>query len=441
MPADLPDTPQSPTVGRLATGRVTSPAARTPVWILNHYAVGPGMVGGTRHYALARQLVSLGYDVTIFAADWNHLEKRRTTVGSRRNFTTEHVDGVRFVWLRTTPYWKNDWRRVLNILSYGACALWHGLKTPTRIGLKRPAVIVGSSVHLLAVCVGRLLAWRHRTGFVMEVRDLWPQTAIDVGALSANGIPARVLRMVERYLYRHSDRIITLLPFASEYICPLGVPQERVVWISNGVDLSMYPPVEPKVDETGTFDIYFAGNHGHMDGLDVILETAALLQRAGVGRIRFVLVGNGTEKQNLVERSHQLGLTNVEFKDAVPRGQVLEILRNADACIIINHDLSLYRFGISSNKLFDYLAVGRPVILVGDVRGNIVEASGCGVTVKTCDPEQVAQACRQLLAMPPEARHQMGLCGREYVERQYDYRVLGSVLAACVNAVSRTETG
>jgi glycosyltransferase involved in cell wall biosynthesis len=406
---------------------------RKRLWIFNHYAVGPDLPGGTRHYNLGRELVRHGYDVTIFASNWNHRQRKMHRLKNGRIWAIESIDGVRFVWLRTFPYYNNDWRRVLNILTYSVRAFLLGLKLPQQsTNVQPPEIIIGSSVHPLAVFVGRFLAWRYRGCFITEVRDLWPQTLIDIGALSASSLVAQVLRIGELFMYRSSDRIITLLPLAHEYICQRGIPREKIVWIANGVDLTLYPTNSEIKAPNEKFSIFYTGSHGVIDDLEAILKAAEVLQLKGTKSIRFVLVGDGADKPRLVARSRELNLSNVEFWDMVAKNLIPVVLKEADACILINKDLPLYKYGISSNKIFDYLASGKPVIMVGNIPGNIVEETGCGITVKPNDPESLAQACIRLSQMTAEERYGVGVRGRQYVEQHYSYEILGNRLAECI---------
>lgn len=407
------------------------------VWIFNHYAVGPDLPGGTRHYNLGRELVGRGYDVTIFASNWNHRQKNMHRLENGSIWTIESIDGVRFVWLRTFPYYCNDWRRVLNILTYSVRAFLLGLKLPKRLNdVQTPEVIIGSTVHPLAVLVGRLLAWRYRAYFITEVRDLWPQTLIDMGVLSPSSLLAHVLRIGELSMYRNSDRIITLLPLAHEYICQKGIPREKVIWIANGVDLTLYPSITEIKVLNETFSIFYTGSHGIIDDLEAILKAAEVLQLKGIKSIRFVLVGDGADKPRLMDRRRELSLVNVEFWDMVPKNLVPGVLREADACILINRDLPVYKYGISPNKIFDYLAAGKPIIMVGNIAGNIVEEADCGITVQPNDPESLARACLSLSQMTAEQRYEMGLRGRQYVEQHYSYEILGNRLAECIEEAS-----
>lgn len=406
------------------------------LWVFNHYAHPPDLPGGTRHFDLGRELMRRGHRVAIFASSFHHALHREVRLGPGERWKVEDVDGLKFVWLRTPPYQKNDWRRVLNMLSYMFRAWWLGRRLPKLVpDIGRPDVVVGSSVHLLAVLAAYWVAKRHKAKFIMEVRDLWPQTIIDMGELSEGSPVVRLLRVLEKFLYRRAERIIVLGPQMSEYIVACGVSQERIVWIPNGVDLSRFDSAAiPEVSHEG-FRVMYLGAHGQANALDVLLEAAKIVQDRGSHEIRFVLVGDGPEKPGLMTLAQELGLSNVEFREPVPKTEVPKTLHEADATVFILKDLPLYRYGISLNKLFDYLAASKPLIVGGSPKNNPVEEADCGLTVPLRDPQALAEAVIKLYQMPEEERKAMGRRGREYVEKYHDIAKLAERLEEVLEEV------
>ena len=206
------------------------------IWILNHYAITPDLPGGTRHFDFGKELAKRGHKVTIFASSFRHSLFKETKLYGNSNYAIDKIsDGFRFVWVKTVPYKVNNWKRVLNMLSYS----WRVYETAKFLSLERPDVIVGSSVHLFAVLTAYLLSLHFRAHFIMEVRDLWPQTLVNMGISKWHPFVVS-LSFLEKFLYRRARKIITLLPKAHKYIESLAISTEKVVWISNGVDLSTF---------------------------------------------------------------------------------------------------------------------------------------------------------------------------------------------------------
>jgi glycosyltransferase involved in cell wall biosynthesis len=391
------------------------------LWILNHYAVPPGLPGGTRHFELARQLVLRGHRVTILASSFEHFAARTSNEGQWPIRMEEH-DGVTWIWIPTRPYLRNDWRRAAGMVDYLRGCLRQGRRAVGRGELERPDVILGSSVHLLAVLAAYRLSRRLRTRFVMEVRDLWPQTLVDLGGFAPRHPIVLALGLLERFLYRRADRIVTVLPFAGEHIGRFA-PAERIVWIPNGVDLTRFPAALFETRNGGSFCVGYVGAFGKANALHVVLAAAEELERRSA-TVRFLLVGEGPHRERLEGLVRERGILSVRFVGAVPKDEIPGLLASMDACVAVLQDLPLYRFGISLNKLADYLAAGRPVVLAGRPANNIVSESGAGITVAPEDPRALADAIEQLMAMDPATRRQLGERGRAFVAAHRDWRSL-----------------
>jgi len=301
----------------------------------------------------------------------------------------------------------------------------------------QPDLVIGSSPHLLTPVAALCVARHFRVPFVMEVRDLWPHTIIDMGKLGERNPMIKALQALERFLYRRAERIITLLPSAHEYITACGIPREKIVWIPNGVDLSRFENLEPGSSRGEGFTVMYLGAHGQANALDVLIHAAKAIRDRGRSEIRFVLVGDGPEKPRLIELSHELGVHNVEFRKPVPKTEVSKVLDTADATVFILHDIALYKYGISLNKLFDYLAAGKPLILAGESANNPVEEAQCGLTVQPRDPEALAEAVIKLYKMAPAERVAMGRRGRAYVEEHHDIRKLAEKLERVLGGAVR----
>lgn len=399
------------------------------VWILNHYA-GTASSPSTRHYDLARQLVQRGHTVTIFAAGFHYQKFVEERLEPGQAWRQEFHDGVRFVWIRTFPYRGNEWRRAVNMLSYAFRVI--------RVGRTldgKPDVIIGSSVHPFAVVSAYFLSLMKRSRFVFEVRDLWPQTLIDMGALSPRSPVAWGLKKLEKFLYRNADTIITLLPYAHEYITRLGIPREKIVWIPNGADLSRYQGMRPYEGGTsGIFTIMYLGAHGRANALDVVIDAAKIIQSKGLNHIRFVFVGEGPEKENLMRSVEKKLVKNVEFREAVPKNELFLVMSEADAFVFNLEDLPLFSYGISSNKLFDYLASGRPILFSGNTANDPVREAGAGLSVPARSPERLAEAVVQLVGLTALERVGMGKSGLAYMKEKHDIRVLASAFEKVLSA-------
>lgn len=404
------------------------------VWILNHYAQEPGGAGGTRHFHLAQHLARHNWQVNVIAASVE-LNSGRQRLEPQETVRHEQFAGVPFLWVRTPEYKGNGRGRMLNMLSYSMRVL---MRKTTR-DLPPPDVVIGSSVHPFAAMAAALLARRFGVPFVFEVRDLWPQTLVDLGRLREDALVTRVLRWLEQWLYRRAVRIVVLLPRAWEYIVPLGVAREKIVWIPNGVDLTLFPRVRQSERKgSGAFTLMYFGAHGQANGLDNVLQAMALVrERPGGQDIRLRLIGEGPLKQELMEQASRLGLDSVTFEPSVSKSKIPALAAQADAFVIAVLALpNLYRYGISMNKLFDYLAARRPILIASSASNNPVEDSGAGLTVEPGSPEALAQAIIAIASLSPSEREKMGERGRAYVEENHGFEQLAGQLATMLNEIT-----
>jgi glycosyltransferase involved in cell wall biosynthesis len=384
------------------------------LWV-NHFAVSPDMGGGTRHFEMARELVRRGWSVTIAASDF-HLHGRvylRRPSAEDRAPRVELLDGVTFAWLWAAPYERNDWRRVWNWVSFGR-SLWKWSGRDDR-----PDVIVGSTPHLFAAVAAWRAARRHRVPFVLEVRDLWPESLAVGGA--RRGPIYWALHVLARLLYRVADRIVVLAPGVRDFLARAGIAPERIVLAPNGVDVAAYAasPQAPRA----TLRLVYAGAHGPANGLEAVLDAAALLRSEP--RVAFDLVGDGPSKPALVESARFRALHNVRFHDPISKLAMPAFLTACDAGLMVLKDVPLFAFGVSPNKLFDYWGACLPVVcnVPGDVAGMLHESDG-GVQARDASGEALAEAIRRLLALPPAERAAMGERGRAWVVRERDRPLL-----------------
>ena len=399
------------------------------VWILNHYAQTPTGSGATRHYYFAKNLEAYGWTASIIAAsvEMHTKEQRLSKMQLKR---LEVINGVPFLWLKTPSYTRNNWRRMLNMLAFGVHAI---IPFATKY-LVRPDAIIGSSVHPFAALAGAIIAWRRHVPFLFEVRDLWPQTLIDMGYLRPESFVTNIFQHLELWLYKRASTIIAVLPQAYEYIVPLGIAREKIIWIPNGVDMQAFPQPRPPTPNPAVFTLMYFGAHGRANGIENTLEAMACLNKLALPLpIKLRLIGDGPDKSQLIEKAKTLGLTNVSFEPPVPKSKIPTLAQEADAFVFNILNLPLYRFGISLNKLFDYMASGRPIIYAGSASNDPVAEAQAGLTVPPENPQAMAEAIVQLMAMSPELREEMGGRGRRYVEEKHSFAYLSQKLATALD--------
>jgi glycosyltransferase involved in cell wall biosynthesis len=394
------------------------------IWIFFHYASTPDQPYAGP-YDLSKCLVGKGHEVTIFASSFSHYKFKELRLKSGEKWKIEDVNGVKFVWIKTPAYCRNDWRRILNMLSYG----WGSFRIAGRFK-EKPDAIIGVTNHPIGALSGYCVSAIKRCRFFFEVRDLWPLTLVQFGLLKERSAIAWAMFRLEDFLFKKAEKIIMVWPRMDEYGLEKGVAREKFVWIPQCVDLKRYDSMRPYDGNfSRAFTVMYLGGHVNANAIEVILRAARVLQMQAFNGARFVFVGDGQEKRNLMKLATDLRLHNVEFRDVVPRRDLPNVMNEADAFVLSMKNLpGLYKYGISWNKLSDYLVAGRPILLAGDPAYNPVNIADAGISVPPQDPDALANAVKQLVAMSPEARARMGANGKRYASQFHDAAMLADRL-------------
>jgi glycosyltransferase involved in cell wall biosynthesis len=387
--------------------------------------------GGTRHHELARYLAAQGHQVTVIASTVSYLTGKAEVA----KVVSEAAQGGGCVTvLRARTYsalHRSFVHRVFSFLSFMASSFWLGYK------VRQVDLVWGTSPPIFQGVTAWLLARLKRAPFLFEVRDLWPAFAIQVGVLR-NPLLIRLSQWLERFLYRHADRVMVNSPGFIEHVRGLGA--RRVELVPNGVDVEMFDPYASGITFRqehgleGRFVALYAGAHGLSNDLSLLLAAAKRL--GDRPEINIVLLGDGKEKPALMAQATELGLANLRFLPPVPKAGMAEALAAADACIAILKPIPLYAT-VYPNKVFDYMAAGRPVILAIDgVIRQVVEDAQGGIFSPPGDAAAMAQAILRLADDLSQAR-QMGLNGRAYVEAHFNRAILARHLAEIIEQVGK----
>jgi len=394
------------------------------ILIINHYAGSPSYGMEYRPYHFAREWIKAGHKVTIASASFSHL--RLTQPKCVKKNTIEFIDDIQYVWFKTPKYHRNDSKRVINMLFF-VCQL-----LIKNIPIDDIDVVIDSSTYPLTIYGSHRIAKRFNARLVFEVHDLWPLTPMELGGYSIWHPFILLMQWVENYAYKKAHRVVSLLPKAKQHMISHGMSPEKFVYIPNGTDISSWQisnflPEEhakllKRLNDSGKFIIGYAGGHSISNALKYFIEAAAILKKQD--NIHFVLVGQGPEKESLLLFAKTEKLNNVSFLSPIPRTSVPTILDNMNAVYIGWNRNPLYRFGVSPNKLIDYMMAKRPVIHSIEAGNDLVAESGCGISVPPEDPKAIAEAIVRLAEMSEQERTEMGKKGHDYVKSHHDYAVL-----------------
>ncbi len=387
--------------------------------------------GGTRHFELASHLVEQGNHVTIVAGNLGYLTGQQF-VPSNSIVCQQVIQGIRILRAYVYPSLHRSFLwRAISYLSFMVTSLWAGLRAGP------VDVVWGTSPPIFQLFSTWLVSVIRRRPLLLEVRDLWPEFAIDMGILN-NRLLIGVARWAEMFFYTRATHIMVNSPAYRDYLLGKGVRPTKITVIPNGVDPDMFEPgsqgasIRKQWDLNGQFVVTYTGALGQANDIMTILKAAARVQDDP--SIRFLLVGDGKEKPNLERYARGEGLPNVIFAGTYPKNQMKEVLAASDVCTATLQNIPMFRTTYP-NKVFDYMAAGRPTILAIDgVIREVIEAAEGGIFVPPGDDVALAHAVRVLKQDPSRARS-MGISARQYVTKNFDRRLHAEKLAQLLNKI------
>lgn len=382
------------------------------------------------HFVRALQLA--GHEVEVLTGLPNHPsgEVEVGYQGGRHDPDRFGPTPVHRVWLYATPH-KTAWTRLWNQASFALSALPAALRT------RRAELVLASVPPLFLGVTAWLASIRHRAPLVIDCRDDWPRAAVALGEIRP-GVAAGLLGWLSSFLYGRAARMLAVTPGMKRQFEARGFDPKKVSLLTNGADTETFHPAAATPDQVmadsgPALTVLYAGTHGLVHGMDVILDAAETFR--GRPEVRFLLVGDGVAKRGLEARVRRNGLQNVEFRPSVPPDQLVNVIQAADICLVTTRPDPFCGETIPV-KLFDYLACGRPVVaaVIGDAAA-VIRESGAGVVVQPGDPGALAHA---LVSLMEDAglRARMGAAGPGYVATHYSRAALGKQLVGILEEVA-----
>lgn len=402
---------------------------------LSHYFVPENNAPAARVHAMAREWVREGHQVTVLTGAPN--VPAGVVYDGYRNglWQDEWIDGIHTirVWTYLAPN-AGTVRRTVNFVSYFVSA------SVAAAFVRRPDVVIATSPQFFAGWAGVPAHWAHRAPFVLEVRDLWPESITAVGAMG-RGLAVRALEVMERTLYAAADHIVTVGDGYREQLMARGVPAAKIDVVTNGVDTELFYPRDPDPAVRArygvardAFVVVFAGTIGMASGLDVVLRAARRLRARDRTDIVFLLVGDGAVRAELEATARTEDLDNVVFTGMVPRAQLPDVLAASDACLVHFKRREIFTT-ILPSKLFEDAAMAKPILLGFEGHAAaLVRTADCGLIFTPEDDEALAAAAERLADDPAEARR-LGENGRRHVLAHFDRRRLARDYLAVLERV------
>ncbi|MFN5912322.1 MAG: glycosyltransferase family 4 protein [Bacteroidota bacterium] len=396
------------------------------IWIINQYA-GSRIHGmNFRSWYFANEMKKAGHRPHVISASYSHLYHQLPNI--QGSFTDDMVEGIPYTWVKVRRYsGSQSIGRVLAMIQF-MLRLFFFPKSK----LNKPDIIMVSSLSPFPILNAWFWSKRYRAKLIFEVRDIWPLSLIEIGGMSRFHPLALFFGFFERFAYQKADKVISLLPKANEHMIAKGMNPKKFVYVPNGFDpneLSKTKPLSPEylaAIPSDKFIVGYAGSIGAANAVEYLVEAATLLESQS--NICFVIVGKGQHKPDLMKKAGK----NVVFLDPVGKDQVQTILASFDVCYIGWHDHSIYRFGISPNKVFDYMFAAKPIIHSVNAGNDLVADANAGFSIAAEDPALIAETIEMVSKLPKDELNRLGQNGRKFVEEHHTYEKLTAKLLTAI---------
>ena len=415
------------------------------VWILNHYAIPPQYGGLNRHFYFSKNLIGMNIDTKIFTASKIHNSNNNFMSGQKGLSREVSFEGVKYEFVKTGEYSNNGIRRIFSFVQF-PFNLMRSLHRNYKAEI--PDIIYASSPELFSTYFSILFAKKHKLPIIVEIRDLWPESIVEYSNFSKKNIIIKLLYRLEEWIYFKSDKLIFTFEGSKEYIINQKwdinsggrIDLNKIEYINNGVDLDKFKSskdcLADNLLESNKFKVVYTGSIRKVNSIFLIVEAAKVLKERGVNDVDFIIYGDGTERENLIKRCTELNLENIHFRKHVDKKFIPNILKKADVTIIVGQHDSMNKYGMSANKVFDYMAAGKPIISNLDVGYDKILKYNCGIVIPDGDGTEIADAVLKAKDLNPEEYYTM--CkNAELAALQFDYKTLSKKLYEIMMKIRR----
>ncbi|QEK01274.1 glycosyltransferase family 4 protein [Treponema phagedenis] len=393
-----------------------------------------------RPYYFAREFNKLGHSTIILGSSFVHNRKQNPKI--TKDFEESTIDGIRYIWIKTCTY-KKAFKRLKNIFSFAIKVRIHAKYIAQKY---RPDVVISACAHNLDIYASIKIAKYASAKLVYEVRDLWPLSPMEIGGYTKYNPFIMLVQHAEDTAYKKADAVVSVLPCVHEYMQSRGLDLKKLTIIPNGIaeddwtDISAGESLDKnlcnfieKNQKQGKMIVGYTGAYATTNALAFLLDAAKVVQNTN---IIFILIGSGLEKERLIEKKEKLRLQNVYFFDPIPKSSIPRLLSYFDILYIGLQNHSLFRFGISPNKMMDYMMAAKPIVNAIKAGNDPISEAGCGITVEPENPQAIADGIMKLAKLTDWERQAMGKKGREYILKNNVYSVLVQKFLAAINKIS-----
>lgn len=397
------------------------------IWMFSAYDQPNGNSSRTDEFAYF--LGQHRYKVKFITNNFCHFKKTHTKKVTFL-WTKENIKNYEAVWLKTSSYDSNiGFLRVVNMWQNAYKTFLHAICCK-----EKPKVIIAPSVPITLGFVACVLAKIFRCRMIYEIRDLWPEILVDIGAIRRNNILFKILKRIELFIYKHCDAIVSTLPNVADYI-KINTKQNILIeYIPNGIVPKKLKIKKNKTRKSlKTKKIMYFGGYGLDHDIETILKSAKILKQKYKNKFVFLLYGDGPKKDQMKLFAKQEKIDNAFFNQPVPKEKIPYFSKTADLLLVAITDSPSYRFGINLNKILSYFMCMKPILFAGNVTNNPVKAACAGLCVPAGSPEKMASAIEKVFSLRACHRLRMAQNGYNFALKNLHVNILGEKYLRLLN--------
>lgn len=405
------------------------------ILLINHYAGSMEHGMEYRPYYLAKEWVKAGHRVTVLASSFSHLRIKQVEV--KKDLDIIDIEGIQYLFLKTNSYKSSGMLRIFNILCFVIKSYLYQKKISK---LSNPDVVITSSTYPLDIYPAKKIAHKNKAKLIYELHDLWPLSPMLIGGYSKNHPFIKMMQIAENYTCKNVDGCISLLHNAEKHLIEHGLKKDSFVCIPNGYNQELWEqnieiiPIQhkkaiEKLKKENKFLIGYAGGHSLSNALNTFIDVALRTQEKD---IHFVFVGNGPEKDKLMERAENSN--NILFLPSINKEAIPDLLSYMDVLYAGGISSILHFYGTAFNKITDYMLAAKPIIFAVDEPNSIIERTLSGIQIKAENASELEHAIKIMYQMSPKQRIQMGQSGKAYAEKELNYRTLAEKFIEAIDA-------
>jgi hypothetical protein len=401
---------------------------KSNIWYVSKYANIAPYGGNSRHANFCKIFSEAknSYNVRLITSNSSHL--KNTLPQFSGSYKDMAFDGYQVTWVNTPNYTKSA--SIKRIFSWFWFELFVILMAFNK-KYEKPDIVIASSLSIMSVFSGCFYKKIFKAKFIFEVRDIWPQTLIDVNGMSPKHPLVWFLDKVESLGYRYADDIIGTMPGLNIHVEEKVGLGNKVTFIPQGVNLYFYMNLQEKIDAQfienfipkNKFIVTYTGTLGKANAMKAVIKAAEILDKEGNNEIVFLIVGNGGLKKELMELASHLD--NVIFAPAVKKEQVQHILSLSHLLVASVRNDNIYKYGLSLNKFVDYMYSKKPIICMFSGYRTMINEAGCGEFTPADNSHQFAETIKKYQSLPSHKLECMGAKGHNFLVEKRNFNVLG----------------